>query len=312
MILLKIRKSIFSKIVLLMILLPTVSGLFILAVTINMHYQHLEDALIKENTLLAEIASQTIKAGYFAHQWPFTTLEQIGKSENILFWWVVKPDGTIYLADKAENWGKKINDSSLGTKKVVVKDTFYPSLKEKIKLIVYPIYIEEKEEFWTLYLGVSLKPLVLGIKKMLKATFVLFSITVIIAIILSIYLTAMITKPIHALHKGTEIIAKGNLDFKVGTKAHDEIGQLSRAFDQMTGELRKSRSKLKQYSKGLEEKVKERTSQLEKAKKQLEEKVVDLQRFSRLAVGRELKMIELKKKIKELEGKIKNKNENNN
>jgi len=43
--------------------------------------------------------------------------------------------------------------------------------------------------------------------------------------------------PLHALHRGTEIIGKSNLSYKVGTKAKDEIGQLSRAFDQMTKDL---------------------------------------------------------------------------
>ena len=48
-----------------------------------------------------------------------------------------------------------------------------------------------------------------------------------------------ITKPIHKLHKGTEIIGGGNLDYKVGTPVKDEIGQLSRAFDTMTADLKK-------------------------------------------------------------------------
>jgi PAS domain S-box-containing protein len=61
-----------------------------------------------------------------------------------------------------------------------------------------------------------------------------------IAVAASFLTTRSITRPLHALHKGTEIIAKGNLDYKVGTKAHDEIGQLSRAFDQMTLNLTSS------------------------------------------------------------------------
>jgi light-regulated signal transduction histidine kinase (bacteriophytochrome) len=40
------------------------------------------------------------------------------------------------------------------------------------------------------------------------------------------------------LHKGTEIIGKGNLDYKVATSVKDEIGQLSRAFDEMTQNLK--------------------------------------------------------------------------
>jgi len=60
--------------------------------------------------------------------------------------------------------------------------------------------------------------------------------------ILAVTVAKSITDPIHVLHRGTEIIGEGNLDFKVGTDVQDEIGQLSRAFDQMT-------TQLKQYSK---------------------------------------------------------------
>ncbi|MCX5715159.1 MAG: ATP-binding protein [Candidatus Omnitrophica bacterium] len=49
-----------------------------------------------------------------------------------------------------------------------------------------------------------------------------------------------ITKPIHNLHLGTEYIGSGDLDYKVGTAAQDEIGQLSRSFDKMTENLKNS------------------------------------------------------------------------
>jgi PAS domain S-box-containing protein len=49
----------------------------------------------------------------------------------------------------------------------------------------------------------------------------------------------VIAGPLLALRKGAAIIGSGNLDHKVGTNAKDEIGQLSRAFDKMTEDLKK-------------------------------------------------------------------------
>ncbi len=54
------------------------------------------------------------------------------------------------------------------------------------------------------------------------------------------FIGRFLSHPIHILHKGSEIIGSGNLDYKVGTDAKDEIGQLSRAFDKMTGDLKKT------------------------------------------------------------------------
>jgi signal transduction histidine kinase len=53
-----------------------------------------------------------------------------------------------------------------------------------------------------------------------------------------VFLQRSVVKPVVKLHKGAEIIGAGNLDYKVGLDTRDEIGQLSRAFDQMSGNLK--------------------------------------------------------------------------
>ncbi len=53
---------------------------------------------------------------------------------------------------------------------------------------------------------------------------------------------------------------------------------------------------------GLAEKIKERTSELEKERKELAENMEELEKFQKLAIGREMKMIELKKELNELKG----------
>jgi signal transduction histidine kinase len=90
-------------------------------------------------------------------------------------------------------------------------------------------------------------------------------------VITSILISGAVTKPIVNLHQGTEEIMKGNLGYKVGTEARDEIGQLSRAFDTMTANLKKSREELEKYSTGLEEMVEERTKALNEKVKEIED-----------------------------------------
>jgi PAS domain S-box-containing protein len=50
--------------------------------------------------------------------------------------------------------------------------------------------------------------------------------------------SSSITRPIHKLQQGVNIIGGGDLDYQVGTDANDEIGRLSRAFDRMTANLK--------------------------------------------------------------------------
>ncbi|MEE4265356.1 MAG: ATP-binding protein [Desulfobacteraceae bacterium] len=90
---------------------------------------------------------------------------------------------------------------------------------------------------------------------------------ILLSIILAIMAAKSISDPIQILQKSTEEIGRGNLDFKVGSDAKDEIGQLGRAFDQMTeklkaitasrDELNREVSERKKAEKALDERVKE-------------------------------------------------------
>jgi PAS domain S-box-containing protein len=59
-----------------------------------------------------------------------------------------------------------------------------------------------------------------------------------LSVMISLFLAKSISDPIKNLQKGVMIIGKGNLNHKIGTDAGDEIGQLGKAFDQMTENLK--------------------------------------------------------------------------
>ncbi|MBI4837280.1 MAG: HAMP domain-containing protein [Candidatus Portnoybacteria bacterium] len=84
----------------------------------------------------------------------------------------------------------------------------------------------------------------------------LFSITT------TFIVSGVIVKSLDKLRKSAEIISKGNLEHKIDIKGKDEIGQVSRAFNEMT-------DKLKEFYTGLEEKIKERTEELSEERARL-------------------------------------------
>lgn len=111
----------------------------------------------------------------------------------------------------------------------------------------------------------------------------------ILIVFFSILISKSITRPLSILVKGVQAVAKGNLGLKFKVKSNDEMGELADAFNKMVDKLKEQKEKEQFFT------------------KELQEKVDELERFYRLAVGRELKMIELKKGIEKLKQETKNK-----
>ena len=116
---------------------------------------------------------------------------------------------------------------------------------------------------WYLIAQIDTQEAFAPIPKLTQTLLLIFVIILFISIFISIFASRNITRPLRRLHKGTEEIMKGKLDYKVGTSSPDEVGQLSRAFDKMIDHLKKSREELEDYSRNLEKKVEERTRDLE-------------------------------------------------
>ncbi len=57
---------------------------------------------------------------------------------------------------------------------------------------------------------------------------------------MALFFARTLTRPIRRLAAGAEEIGKGNLEYRVGTDARDEIGQLSRVFDGMIESLKRT------------------------------------------------------------------------
>jgi len=119
-------------------------------------------------------------------------------------------------------------------------------------------------------------------------TFFFLLILTVLIVGISLWVNRSIARPIAKLEEDTQIIGTGNLDHKVGTTAKDEIGGLSRAFDKMTDNLKKTTAsivdlnreiderkrtekELEQHREHLEEIVRKRTTELDKRISEVEQ-----------------------------------------
>ena len=119
----------------------------------------------------------------------------------------------------------------------------------------------------------------------LQLTFLVLSL--LLAAFTAILLARRISYPVIALRDATQAVGAGKWGAKIETSSRNEIGQLATAFNTMVLQLRG-------FYDDLEKRVEERS-------KQLSAKISELETLNRLMVDREIKMIELKKKLKQAE-----------
>jgi len=84
---------------------------------------------------------------------------------------------------------------------------------------------------------------------------------------ISLWVNRSIARPIAKLEKDIRIIGSGNLDHKVGATATDEIGQLSRAFDKMTEDLKETTTSIVELNKEIDERKEAETALRESEKR---------------------------------------------
>jgi methyl-accepting chemotaxis protein len=139
----------------------------------------------------------------------------------------------------------------------------------------------------------------------------------------------IVLNPLKKVSDGAEIMGKGDLDHRIDAPTKDEIGTLAKTLNKLAGDLKgnydrmqeqnqklkKSKEELQEIKKSLEIKVQERTEELQSLNKSLEGKVnkrteelqtrvTELEKFHRLTMGRENRMIELKEEIKQLKEEL--------
>lgn len=102
---------------------------------------------------------------------------------------------------------------------------------------------------WVVLAEINAEEAFAPLAKLRLVFFLILFITVNVAWLSGIHIARFISRPIHRLHKGIEIIGSGNLDYKVSTDAQDEVGQLSRAFDAMTENLKSTTTSIERLNK---------------------------------------------------------------
>lgn len=200
-----------------------------------------------------------------------------------------------------------------------VIEEYYPSKKENALIA----FAKEEGFFdfignnWTL-LTISDKSEAFAPITDFQRQIILFSIfLLIVSVIIGLFYGKTISNSIERMADVAKKIASGDIKQRIKIESKDEIGYLANVFNQMVENIEKNQKELKEAEEKLEKRVQERTLELGNLKDNLEKivaekteelrrQIEDLERFKSLSIGRELKMVELKKEAANLKEQLRN------
>jgi signal transduction histidine kinase len=215
----------------------------VLAAEVNLKFMwDLMDSLHVGNTGLAYVVNN--KGNLIA----FRDIERVLKLENLA-----------HLEEVGNFLNKRIYGEKKGIKAVTgIMNTWVVSNHESLNLPDWAVVVE-------LPVAEAYEPIIDELK--LSAGIIVLSLVV--AVLFSVYFSKSITKPLIKLRNMADEIGMGNMDTKIYVDSNDEIGDLASSFNRMQEELKKSRMEIEEYNRTLEQKVEDRTKQLQESNKKL-------------------------------------------
>lgn len=307
--------SALSLILLIIALLGTI--LFIVLISYHESRQ-LERELLEEKELLADIINRTI----FSPIWLYRVvlfpgsrevlIQEVSRSKDIVFLQVVDPEGIILIADNPEAQGRKSLYYPLikGLEATKVLEDEYQG--EKIKTLLFPATAGN-----SIIIGFSLIEVQSKIRSMLLRNG-LFALVIFLFLLGPLFfVNNFLIKDLDHLYHAFFNVGRDALKTRLEKPSIPirEIGVIFASFNKMTADLEKSYAALEESKKVLEIKVAARTKELKELTERQEEiikertreiqkRVAELERFQKLVVGRELKMVELKREIERMKKEL--------
>ena len=90
-----------------------------------------------------------------------------------------------------------------------------------------------------------------------------------ISFVIGFIISRRVTSAVHNLSKGTRALQGGNLNFRIETRQHDQLGELGASFNIMAQHIQDLLADLKAHAEELEQRVEERTAEIERSLREL-------------------------------------------
>ena len=197
-----------------------------------------ERNIIEERQILGSFIAKEVEVGYFESKWPFESLKKLSEYKGFLFWWIVRDDGTIHLADNTSFMGTNAHDYFPQITNLAEKEKVSLNRDQNCAIFFKPL--ETGKNKWSFWFGFSLREVS---ERRAEIIFLITAVSMSALGALGVILFFAIkhfTKPVKELTLGATTIGKGDLTYRVKIESKDELGQLADTFNKMTEDLQKT------------------------------------------------------------------------
>jgi len=170
--------------------------------------------------------------------WPLESLNKLSDRGHFLFWWVVRDDGTIHLADKDSFMRTLARDYFPQLANTKWDKDIFLNHKDNYGVFINPLDVGGKQ--WSFWLGFSMRD-ISDIKKRIIILGLIASLSALLVLgVILAFTVKHFTRPIKDLIIGSALIGKGDLAHRVKITSQDELGQFAHSFNSMAEELEKT------------------------------------------------------------------------
>ena len=197
-----------------------------------------ENEVVENHRIIGSFLSKEIEVGYFESKWPFEGLKKLSEQKDFLFWWIVREDGAIHLADNISFMGTLAQDYFPHIDRTSGEETI--SLDRRQNHAIFFKSFTAGKKKWSFWFGFSLNEISERRKEIIfLITTVCGTALILLGIILYLAIKHF-TEPVKELTAGAAIIGRGDLDYRVKVDSKDELGLLADTFNKMTEDLKKT------------------------------------------------------------------------
>ena len=195
------------------------------------------ESMISQQKIVGSIMHDEIEKGYLADKLPFQSLKFLTENKSFAFWWLVRPNGEVYLADDVKSIGIQAftyfpqASGLIGANAVSIKG------KNEIVFIQTFGYGSNKMSFW---LGFTTQNIQLAKTRIISTTITCACVLLVVLGLMIYFVINHLIRPIQKLTIAAGKIGSGQFDYKVDKQSNDEVGLLADAFNKMTVDLRQT------------------------------------------------------------------------